>query len=106
MIVDAPPMLATADVLAMAPLVHGVLLVADGKRTTRSDVVRSREQVEQVGARIVGAVLDNMDRKMAKASRTVGYATPVRFQYAPTTNGHGEPARKQPELETPREGTT
>jgi hypothetical protein len=47
-----------------------------------------------------------MDRRMAKSSRTAGYAASIRYQYAPSANGHGEPARRQPELETPREGTS
>jgi tyrosine-protein kinase len=106
-ILDAPPVLIAADVLALAPLVHGALLVGDAKRTTRTEVIRSREQLEQVGVRIIGAVLDNMDRRMAKEARTIGYATHARFPFTgPSGNGHVAPVRKQPELETPREGTS
>lgn len=105
-IIDAPPVLPVADSLGLSPLVDGALLVADAKRTTRSEVVRTREQLEQVGVRIVGAVLDNMDRRMAKSVRTVGYVSPPRAPYGVSMNGQGgtDGAReRQRELETPRE---
>lgn len=60
-ILDCPPVLATADALAVAPLVDGVLVVADKASTDRAAVVRLREQLEQVGGRVLGAVL-NRDR--------------------------------------------
>jgi Mrp family chromosome partitioning ATPase len=60
-ILDCPPALAAADALALAPLVDAVLVVADSGSTNRSAVARLREQLEQVGGRVLGAVL-NRDR--------------------------------------------
>jgi capsular exopolysaccharide synthesis family protein len=60
-ILDCPPALAAADALALAPLVDAVLVVADRGSTNRSAVARLREQLEQVGGRVLGAVL-NRDR--------------------------------------------
>ncbi len=60
-ILDCPPVLVAADALALAPLVDGVLVVADRPSTDRRTVVWLREQLEQVGARVLGAVL-NRDR--------------------------------------------
>jgi capsular exopolysaccharide synthesis family protein len=60
-VLDCPPALVAADALAVAPLVDGVLVVADRASTDRAAIVRLREQLEQVGGRILGAVL-NRDR--------------------------------------------
>jgi capsular exopolysaccharide synthesis family protein len=57
-ILDCPPALTVADALALAPLVDAVLVVADRRSTDRHAVVRVREQLEQVGGRILGAVLN------------------------------------------------
>ena len=60
-ILDCPPALAAADALALAPLVDAVLVVADRGSTNRSAVARLREQLEQAGGKVLGAVL-NRDR--------------------------------------------
>jgi capsular exopolysaccharide synthesis family protein len=60
-ILDCPPVLAAADATALTPLVDSVLVVADRPSTDRQAVVRLREQLEQVGGKILGAVL-NRDR--------------------------------------------
>lgn len=63
-ILDCPPALVAADALALAPLVDAVLVVADRASTNRAAIVRLREQLEQVGGRVLGAVLirDRSDR--------------------------------------------
>ena len=66
-VLDCPPVLGAADATALAPLVDAVLVVADRPSTDRQAVVQLREQLEEVGGRIVGAVL-NRDR-----SDRVGY---------------------------------
>lgn len=65
-ILDCPPALAAADALALAPLVDAVLVVADRGSTNRRAVARLREQLEQVGGRVLGAVL-NRDRSGSSA---------------------------------------
>jgi capsular exopolysaccharide synthesis family protein len=65
-ILDCPPALAAADALALAPLVDAVLVVADSGSTNRHAVVRLREQLEQVGGRVLGAVL-NRDRSSPRS---------------------------------------
>ena len=60
-ILDCPPALAAADALALAPLVDAVLVVADRGSTNRSAAARLREQLEQAGGKVLGAVL-NRDR--------------------------------------------
>jgi capsular exopolysaccharide synthesis family protein len=60
-ILDCPPVLVAADAIALAPLVDAVLVVADRPSTNRQELMRLREQLEQVGGKILGAVL-NRDR--------------------------------------------
>jgi capsular exopolysaccharide synthesis family protein len=57
-ILDCPPALIVADALALAPLADAVLVVADAKESHRDLVSRLKEELEQVGGRIVGAVLN------------------------------------------------
>jgi hypothetical protein len=52
-------MLDTAEGLALAPMVDAVLVVAAVRSTTRDDVVLARQQLDQVGADVVGGVLSN-----------------------------------------------
>jgi capsular exopolysaccharide synthesis family protein len=57
-VLDCPPALVVADALALVPLVDAVLVVADASGSDRELVSRMREEIEQVGGRIVGAVLN------------------------------------------------
>jgi capsular exopolysaccharide synthesis family protein len=65
-VIDTPPALAVADALILAGRCDGVLVVADASNTTRSSVGFVREQVEQVGGKIVGGILNNLDARRAK----------------------------------------
>jgi succinoglycan biosynthesis transport protein ExoP len=68
-ILDCPPALVVSDSLALAPLVDAVLVVADAKSTDRDSVDQLRDQVEQVGGKIVGSVLN----RSADATRSSYY---------------------------------
>jgi capsular exopolysaccharide synthesis family protein len=72
-ILDTAPVLLVADALALSPLVDGVLLVADAESTSRSAVVNAREQLDQVGAPLFGAVLNDFDPSKARAYNYGGY---------------------------------
>jgi capsular exopolysaccharide synthesis family protein len=112
-ILDTAPILLVADALALAPLVDGVLMVADSDRTSRSAVAHAREQLEQVGAVVFGAVLNNFDPAKARAYRYAGYYPQygyLRYGYGtPTYAGspeNGEAVRRQQQpqaLELPQE---
>jgi polysaccharide biosynthesis transport protein len=66
-VLDCPPALVVADALALAPLADAVLVVADAKESDREAVSRLKEELEQVGGKIVGAVLNR--------SSQAGYST-------------------------------
>jgi succinoglycan biosynthesis transport protein ExoP len=75
-IIDCPPVLAVADALVLAPMVDGVLYVADAQRTPRGAVIAARAQLDQVGARIIGAVLNEVEG-------TGGYSYYGQYAYDP-----------------------
>ena len=56
-IIDAPPISAVADALALAAAVDGVLLIVRAGKTRRPTAQRVKEQLERVGANLLGAVL-------------------------------------------------
>ncbi|HET8627213.1 MAG TPA: CpsD/CapB family tyrosine-protein kinase [Thermomicrobiales bacterium] len=56
-IVDAPPVTAVADALAVAAAVDGVLLIVRSGRTRRTAAQRAKEQLLRVGANLLGVVL-------------------------------------------------
>jgi protein-tyrosine kinase len=65
LIVDLPPVLLSDDALMVAPLLDGVVLVVNERRTKREDVVRV---VELLGnTRIVGTVLNRSSESEQRA---------------------------------------
>ena len=59
-VVEAPPVLDTGECLALAPLVDAVVVVAALRSSTRDDVALARQQLDEVGAEVVGGVLSNV----------------------------------------------
>jgi len=56
-LLDTPPAGAFADVLNLAPLVSGVLLVLDARQPPRGAEERVKAQLDRVGAKILGSVI-------------------------------------------------
>ncbi len=61
---DSPPILTANDALMLARIVDGVLLVVDAGSADRDEVRRAKEQLELVGAPVIGAVLNQFDPKI------------------------------------------
>ena len=62
-VVDSPPITSFTDGVLIATLVDGVLLVVHGGKTSRHVVRRSRQLLHDVGAKIFGVVLNNVDAR-------------------------------------------
>jgi capsular exopolysaccharide synthesis family protein len=58
-IFDAPPLITVNDASLLASLVDGVLLVTRAGHTQRDHIKAAKERLEQVNARLIGAVLTN-----------------------------------------------
>ena len=59
-IIDAPPLLAVTDALVLSQIVDGVILVINTGSTRNGEVVQAKAQLDQVGARIIGVVLNRV----------------------------------------------
>jgi len=79
-ILDTAPILLVTDALALAPLVDGVVFIADSQGTTRGAVAHARENLEQVNAPILGAALNNFDPSKGR-SYYYPYYYPYRSRY-------------------------
>lgn len=84
-IIDTPPVLAVTDGLALAPLVDGVLLVIKPGVTKMSALKQAIDQLHNVGARIIGVVLNGVDAR----SRRYGY-----YYKSSYYRGYGENGKK------------
>ncbi len=65
-VLDTPPVLATADASIVASLTDGVLLVVRAGTTDRNAAQRAYQQLSNVGARVVGTVLNDPGGEVAK----------------------------------------
>lgn len=59
---DLPPVLAAADAAVFSRKLDGVLLVAKAGTTKRDQITRAKDQLDRVGANLIGAVLTNAPR--------------------------------------------
>ena len=60
-IIDSPPIASFTDSVLISSLVDGVVLVVHGGRASRGIVRRSRQVLQDVGAKIFGVVLNNVN---------------------------------------------
>ncbi|HEX3325610.1 MAG TPA: polysaccharide biosynthesis tyrosine autokinase [Actinomycetota bacterium] len=68
-IVDAAPILLVADTASLLPHTDGVLLVVDPAVSTRAAADDVREQLDQLQARRIGIVINNLEKSRARAYR-------------------------------------
>jgi capsular exopolysaccharide synthesis family protein len=62
-LVDSPPLMHVTDPVILSTLVDGVILVIHGGKSTRDVVRRSRIELSNVGAKVFGVVLNNLNLK-------------------------------------------
>jgi capsular exopolysaccharide synthesis family protein len=60
-VIDSPPVAAFTDGVLIAAMVEGVLLVVNSGQSSRKVVLRARKLLQDVGARIIGVVLNKAD---------------------------------------------
>jgi capsular exopolysaccharide synthesis family protein len=95
-VIDSPPLLAVADGLELAARVDGVLYVADAEHTPRGALKEARRQLEWVGARVLGAVLNRAP--LVRASSYYGYLPTKGYDAPPQTasaNGNRRKGARQ-----------
>jgi capsular exopolysaccharide synthesis family protein len=60
-LVDAPPILAMADTPVLCPFVDGLVLVIWSESSSRPALRRALDQIERVGGKLTGVVLNKVD---------------------------------------------
>ncbi|TXK85626.1 CpsD/CapB family tyrosine-protein kinase [Paenibacillus sp. N3.4] len=66
-LIDTPPAIAVTDSQIIATRVDGVILVVDSDKVKRDAALKAKQNLENVRARILGVVLNNVDRKNKEA---------------------------------------
>jgi capsular exopolysaccharide synthesis family protein len=66
-VIDTPPVVSFADPVILSTMVDGVILVVRGGFSSRGIVLRSRQILTDVGAKIYGVVLNDADMKASNA---------------------------------------
>ena len=66
-LIDVPPILQVTDAPVVAAMAKSVLLVIGPNSSTRSTVLSARQQLDRVGARVLGGVLNGPDAIRAQS---------------------------------------
>ena len=72
-LIDSSPVSAAADAIILATLADGVLMVVRAGETDRSAAQYAVQQIERVGAKVVGAVLNDPDAKLPRYGQKYAY---------------------------------
>jgi capsular exopolysaccharide synthesis family protein len=62
-ILDAPPVIAVTDAQILSTIVEGVLLVSSYGQTEKLGLLKSKELLDKVGAKILGVVMNKVPEK-------------------------------------------
>ena len=63
-VIDSPPLQAVTDAAVLSSLVDGTVLVVGAGQTRRASLVRGRDALQRVGARVLGALLNGVSEGM------------------------------------------
>ena len=102
-IVDTPPLLAVTDPSVVAARVDGVLLILRMSKNARPQADRAREQLEAIGARTLGVVVNASETGGGGAyassyyGYTYGYGYRDSYQYSENYSSTEEESTEFPE---------
>ncbi len=89
---DSPPVIAVTDAAVLGNKVHGVVMVISAGNTNRDAIGRSKSLLENVNARIIGAVLNNVNVTSTYGSSYYHY---YHFYYGGKSKKARKSAREQ-----------
>jgi receptor protein-tyrosine kinase len=96
-LVDAPPILAVADSTGFAAAMDGVVLSVRHGSTRKEQLQQANEALQQVGAHVLGVVLNIVQRKAGIATaRRYGYA----YEPLSGSSGNRRHARRRKAADT------
>jgi capsular exopolysaccharide synthesis family protein len=83
-VLDTPPLLAASDAAVLGRIADGVVMVVRAGQTQRGAVQESVQQLTNVGARIIGTVLNDPDAEVAKYAPYYQYYYNNYYSYSET----------------------
>jgi capsular exopolysaccharide synthesis family protein len=89
-VLDSPPCVTVTDSVVLSRWADGVILVMDQKNTTRQSVQRARENLQTVGARILGAVVNRLDASSSSGYYYASYYSYYYYHDDANENGNGK----------------
>jgi polysaccharide biosynthesis transport protein len=92
-LIDTPPVLAMADTPVLCPLVDGIVLVVSAEQSPRPAVLRAVDQVQGVGGKITGVVLNRVDLRRNSYYYGQYYGEYYRSYYAAPGSGAAQERR-------------
>ena len=98
-IFDSPPVVAVTDAVVLSRMVDGVILVVKAGKTTRDLVLKAKRQLTDVGAPILGTVLNDFDMKAG------GYRYYYYYHSYRSEDGENPKGRKKRRGKGPGEST-
>jgi capsular exopolysaccharide synthesis family protein len=99
-LIDSPPVLPVADTQTISPAVDGVLLILDASRTKRSAALEAVRELSQVGANVIGVVINRVEQASPYYDRA-GYYTAYRAEGREEKADAGD-ARREPRIKAKR----
>ena len=101
-LIDAPPLLAMADAPVLCPLVDGVVLVIAAESASKPAVARAVDQVQSVGGKIAGLVLNKVNLERNSYYYSQYYGEYYRSYYAESAaKSGGEAGARKPASRPP-----
>ncbi len=79
-VIDSPPVLPVTDAVVLSTLVDGVVFIVENGATVRGALTRARKILQNVGANVVGIVVNKVD------VRHDGYYGDYGYYYYPSAN--------------------
>ena len=101
-LIDSPPVLPVTDAAILSRYADGTLMLAAAGQTRRGDLHRAAEKLNQVGATILGIVLNKVSKRTGRDYGYYGYSygsQPYRAAVAPviTATAHPNGSSKVPD---------
>jgi len=84
LLIDSPPLLAAADAAVLTRLADGAIVVVRAGQTQRHALESAFQQLTQVGARIIGTVLNDPSGEVPKYAAYYGYYYNNYYDYSET----------------------
>lgn len=86
-LIDAPPVLPVADMLVIGRIVTGVILVVESRRTTVTEIAKTKDLLTRNQTRILGVVLNKVRQRDADYGEAYTYGNPYLEESAGTNGG-------------------